>query len=124
MDVSLLWVSCVRGLCDELITRPEESYRPWCVVVCNLETSRMRRLWPALGYCIQWMWRRGQLLLCICRSATRWWRENMPVPVLNTVERKAVVSWSSVARNIWLVWYMYLYWWCCISFTSFVLFDR
>ena len=32
-----------RGFCDELITRPEESYRLWCVVVCNLETSRMRR---------------------------------------------------------------------------------
>ena len=28
-----------RGLCKELITRPEESYRLWCVVVCNLETS-------------------------------------------------------------------------------------
>jgi len=41
-------LSC-RGLCDELITRPEESYRLWCVVVCDLETSRMRRPWPALG---------------------------------------------------------------------------
>jgi len=30
-----------RGLCDELITRPEESYRLWCVVVCDLEISRM-----------------------------------------------------------------------------------
>jgi len=30
-----------RGLCDKLITRPEESYRLWCVVVCDLETSRM-----------------------------------------------------------------------------------
>ena len=29
-----------RGPCDELITRPEESYRLWCVVVCDLETSR------------------------------------------------------------------------------------
>jgi len=29
-----------RGLCDELITRPEESYRLWCVVVCDLETLR------------------------------------------------------------------------------------
>jgi len=28
-----------RGLCDELITRPEESYRLCCVVVCDLETS-------------------------------------------------------------------------------------
>jgi len=30
-----------RGLCDELITRPEESYRLCCVVVCDLETTRM-----------------------------------------------------------------------------------
>ena len=29
-----------RGLCDELITRPEESYRLLGVVVCDLETSR------------------------------------------------------------------------------------
>ena len=36
------------GVCDELITRPEKSYRLWCVVVCDLETSRMRP-WPALG---------------------------------------------------------------------------
>ena len=27
-----------RGLCDELITRPQESNRLWCVV-CDLETS-------------------------------------------------------------------------------------
>ena len=30
-----------RGLCDGLITRPEESYRLYCVVVCDLETSRI-----------------------------------------------------------------------------------
>ena len=30
-----------RGLCDELITRPEESYRLWYVAVCDLETSRI-----------------------------------------------------------------------------------
>ena len=44
-----LFVCCVlsgRGLCDELITRQEES---WCVVVCNPETSRVRRPWPAHG---------------------------------------------------------------------------
>jgi hypothetical protein len=33
-----------RGLCDGLITRPEESCRLWCVLVCDLETSRVRRL--------------------------------------------------------------------------------
>jgi hypothetical protein len=39
-----------RGLCDELIIRPEDSYRLWCVVVCDLETSRMRRSRPVLGH--------------------------------------------------------------------------
>jgi len=40
-----------RGFCDELITRPEESYRLWCVVVCNLETSWKTRSWPNRGCC-------------------------------------------------------------------------
>ena len=30
-----------RGFCDELIARPEESYRLYCVVVCDLETLRI-----------------------------------------------------------------------------------
>jgi hypothetical protein len=30
-----------RNLCDELIARPEESYRLWCVVVFDLERSRI-----------------------------------------------------------------------------------
>jgi len=38
-----------RGLCDELITRPEESYRLRCVFVCDLETSWLRRPWPTGG---------------------------------------------------------------------------
>jgi hypothetical protein len=45
------FVCCVlssRGLCDGLITCPEESYRLWRVV-CDQETSRMRRLKPATG---------------------------------------------------------------------------
>jgi hypothetical protein len=31
-----------RGLCVELITRPEHSYRLWRVIVCDLETSRIK----------------------------------------------------------------------------------
>jgi hypothetical protein len=30
-----------RGLCEELITHPEESYRLCCIAVCDLETSRI-----------------------------------------------------------------------------------
>jgi len=35
-----------RGLCDELITRPEESYRLWCVVVCDLENLMNEEPYP------------------------------------------------------------------------------
>jgi len=46
-----------RGLCDGLITCPEESYRLWHVVVCDLETSNTRRLKPATGlWKIQTQW--------------------------------------------------------------------
>ena len=31
------------------VTRPEESYRLWCVVVSDLETSWMRRTWSTEG---------------------------------------------------------------------------
>jgi len=43
------WVLSGRSLCDELTTRPEESYRLWCVVLCDLETSIMRTSWPIGG---------------------------------------------------------------------------
>ena len=83
-----------RGLCDELITRPEESYRMWCVVVCDLETSWMRRPWPSGGllrqkqthrksrwkkcrirrHCLHMIVCRGKCLLCgiltVLRKAT------------------------------------------------------
>ena len=38
-----------RGLCDELITRPEEFYRLLCVIVCALETKRMRKAITSVG---------------------------------------------------------------------------
>jgi len=51
-DMGVCCECCVlsgRGLCVGLITRPEESYRMWCVVVGELETSWMRRPWPTGG---------------------------------------------------------------------------
>ena len=35
INYSCIWMT----ICDELITHPGESYRLWCVVVCDLETS-------------------------------------------------------------------------------------
>ena len=46
-------VFAARGLCDVLIPRSEESYQLACVIVCDLETSRMRRTWRALGCCVR-----------------------------------------------------------------------
>ena len=54
--VCLLWLLCVlsgTGLCNGPITRLGESYRLWCVILSDAETSRMRRPWPALGCCAQ-----------------------------------------------------------------------
>ena len=46
-----------RDLCDGLITLPEEPYRLWRVVVCDQDTSKMRRLNHATGlYKIQPQW--------------------------------------------------------------------
>jgi len=50
-----MFVSCEsgvlsgRGLCDKLITYPEETYSLWCIIMCDLETSRMRRPQPSLS---------------------------------------------------------------------------
>jgi hypothetical protein len=53
MDVCLLFVVCCvlsrRGLGDDLITRPEESYRLGCVVECDQQTSNPMRLKPTTG---------------------------------------------------------------------------
>ena len=38
-----------RGLCDELITRPEESYRLWCVIVCDLENLKNEEAMTRVG---------------------------------------------------------------------------
>ena len=38
-----------RGLCDELITLPEESYRLWCVVVCDLKNLKNEEAMTRVG---------------------------------------------------------------------------
>ena len=48
MSVVNVVLSC-RGLCDELITRPEESYRLWCVVVCDLENLKNEEAMTRVG---------------------------------------------------------------------------
>ena len=66
--MSLCCECCVlsgRGLCVELITRPEESYLLRCFVECDLETSWMRRPWPTGGCCDK-----SKKIRCIRTSAS------------------------------------------------------
>jgi len=51
MDVCLSVVCCQAEVSGLLITPPEESYRLWSVVECDLETSWMRKPWPIGGCC-------------------------------------------------------------------------
>jgi hypothetical protein len=54
---TILYVSCKcfvlpgKRLCDKPVCRPQQSYWIGCVIVCDLQTSRMRRLRPALCCC-------------------------------------------------------------------------
>ena len=77
-----------RGLCDELITRPEESYRLWCVVVCDLETSRI----IIIIIYLSWSW------------ATCW-----PVPVSRNIKNM---------RSIYIYIYIYIHTYIYIYMTS------
>jgi hypothetical protein len=38
-----------RGLCDELITRPEKFYRLWSVAVCDLENLKNEETMTRVG---------------------------------------------------------------------------
>ena len=38
-----------RGLCDEVLTRLKESYRLWCVVVCDLENLKYEEAMTRVG---------------------------------------------------------------------------
>ena len=97
----LLVVSVVffsgRGLCDELITHPEESYLLWCVAVCDLETSRMRRPWPALGRSAT---ENTFHVPRLCSTLAWWW---------------LFYSWNMSPRILLTILLCYL-WYCCVLY--------
>jgi len=94
-------LSVVRGLCDELITRPEESCRLWCIVVCDPETS-MKKPWLALGrgatekkksvflLAVNWKIRAR---LCAVESALFIWRH------IQAIQSHRLVQWVTLAKS-------------------------
>ena len=110
-----------RGLCDELITRPEKSYRLWCVVVCDLETSWMRRPWPALGRSATQ--RNNKYIAWECVGIGRWetylgltgrtwkgvWKYFMKWNFMISVPRQILVWWlNQVEWDIWGMWCLWI----------------
>ena len=81
-----------RGLCDELITRPEESYRLWCVVVCGLETSRI-----GAPYIYDISSLRVNDLTLILQTCRKWWTPNNASKwqmAFNSAFKGLIVSWK------------------------------
>jgi len=93
-----------RGLCDELIARPEESYRLWSVVVCDLETSWMRRSWPTGGLSRQKQTNKrlirslfrtlNKCKKCIKHSTVEWLRATF-VKIIFMFSYKSPRSWAN-----------------------------
>jgi hypothetical protein len=73
-----------RGLYDGLITRTEDSYRLWRVVVCDLETSKTRRLKPPAGL---WKYNHSGL-----------WRQE-------TNKQQQTYGMNIMVHTEWILWY-------------------
>ena len=100
MDVYLLWVLSGRILRVGMITRPEGSYRVWCVVVCDLETSWMRRPWPTGGCCAK-----KKQYICRRQMALKSW-----VSDLKTVPESWLTTFTN-HRTFQPLWHRLIF--CC-----------
>jgi hypothetical protein len=119
IDVCRLWALSGRGLCDELITRPEESYWLLCVVVCDLETSWMRRFWPTGGCCarnkqtVKLHKKRGNgpiatILSSIILHITQWHVSTLTKVIIRHIPRHRELSFTLILwKGKWKVAFHY-----------------
>jgi len=70
-----------RGLCDKLTTRPEEAYRLWCFVVCDLENLKNEEAMTRVG---------------LQRDSKK-------------MQRHAVPDFTQIGPEIWNVWVEYFF---------------
>ena len=99
-----MFVCCVlsgRGLCDELITHPEESYRLRCVIVCDLETPWIRRPWPTGGLLRQKQTNKQiKLMMTTSKHVAR---VNV-ASFVYSVPKKTVNRAGCQISNLWTAW--------------------
>jgi len=84
-----------RGLCYEPITRPEESYRLWCVVVCDLENFMNEEAMARVGP------RRQKKKFCLTQ---RYISNAFNATVLNYWINKAMHVPEPMSNNASLIW--------------------
>jgi len=88
-----------RGLCDELITRPEESYRLWCVVVCDLENLKNEEAITSVGS--QRHSKKKTVCTTRCGSYILTWRDLMYSKTTCNRDNEDVMCGKKLI-NIWL----------------------
>jgi hypothetical protein len=109
--LSLLSSTCVwsgSGLWDELIPRLEESYRLWCLVLCDLKASRKKGSWPALSRSVKGMWVRRIIYqiaanIVQCLTELRSWKRCYLVELLNhsCIASRATEKTRWASRTYW-----------------------
>jgi len=94
-----------RGLCNELITHPEEPYWLWCVVLCDPEIPWMRRSWPTgvVAPKITYRTRRRHQQLEITWRACHLWIGKKNVRVVSSYEYEwGMVTVSCIWKHRWV----------------------
>jgi len=95
-------LSSDRGLCDGLITRPEETFRLWCVIVCDLETSWMRRHILRCAAAPPAPTKKGALLSIVVQAAPLETNTSYPEP---TQEIIGLLIWHAITCRSFSVLY-------------------
>ena len=87
-----------RDLSDELITRPEESYRLWCVVVYDLETTKIHvneeEGAKAHYGAIAPIEKKFLSILCLHKACGSW-KQFAVIAVNNAIMKKSTATYTS-----------------------------
>ena len=92
-----------RGLCDELITRPEESYRLWCVVVCDLENLKNEEAMTRVGSQRHRKRKKKIYIYIYIYTHTYVYITHLTIPGTYTINTACCEPWLSILFNFQLL---------------------
>ena len=104
-----------RGLCDELITRPEESYRLCCVVVCDLENLKNEEAMTRDGS--QWHRKKNKPLHVSRRLAAHNQEDQLCINSNWYIHAICWLAAATASQHIaWIYQLLFILGWPCIIF--------